>query len=427
MRAVAVAVGASLASVFAISGVSGAATAGTAPGVTANSVDLGFIYSKTGAASATSGDSDVGCKARVGRENAAGGVNGRKISVEYEDDATADNTTPLKDLAQNKKVFAVIDDSALAFLSYRTALDIGIPFIGGGYDGVYYGQPGNEKIISAFGNQAPVEGVTYDTTMKLAKSLGGTKVASVGYGISPSSTIATKAVTTYAAPAVGLKPVYTNTSVDFGSTDVSPIALGIKNSGANVASYQMNGNTNLAIVSALAQNGVKMKAQFSATGYGQDLLDQPVASTLTPDVLFTSGWAPVELKTKATKQMQADLKKYADYTGVPDFGIYTGYIDCDMVIAGLAKAGNNLDQATFPDAMRSLGKFNPGGGLGCSDIDLSASSYGQQSPTQCTYAMQVKNGKFVVLKPKGTGKDYWEGKLIGKSVTDTTTTTAAAS
>ena len=37
-----------------------------------------------------------------------------------------------------------------------------MPLIGGGYDGTYYGTPGNEKIISAFGNGAPVVGVTYD-------------------------------------------------------------------------------------------------------------------------------------------------------------------------------------------------------------------------------------------------------------------------
>ena len=32
----------------------------------------------------------------------------------------------------------------------------------------------------------------------------------------------------YAVPAVGMKPVYTNTSIDFGTADVGPLALGIK-------------------------------------------------------------------------------------------------------------------------------------------------------------------------------------------------------
>src|SRR5262245_981834 len=94
---------ASLVSVFAAADVSSAATAGPDQGVTDNSVKLGFIYSKTGVASATSGDSDVGCKARIGRENANGGVNGRKITVEYADDQSSGaNLTAAQDLVQNK-------------------------------------------------------------------------------------------------------------------------------------------------------------------------------------------------------------------------------------------------------------------------------------------------------------------------------------
>src|SRR4029078_4450101 len=120
----------------------------------------------------------------------------------------------------------------------------------------------------------------------------------------------------------------------------------------------------------LAQNGVKMKANLMATGYGQQLLDEPSTAQITPDVIFFQGWAPVEAKTKATKQFQADLKKYANFTGVPDFGIYTGYTDCDLAILGLKQQGNNLDQSTYADDLRKLGKVNPAGLL-CQDLDIS--------------------------------------------------------
>jgi branched-chain amino acid transport system substrate-binding protein len=422
-RAIGIAVVAVLAGVFALSGVGDAATAGPDQGVTDDSVKIGFIYSKTGVASATSGDSDIGCKARVGRENANGGVNGRKIEVEYVDDQSSDkNLTAAQDLVQNQKVFLVVNDSAFAYLTWRFLLDSGVPLIGGGYDGTYYGQPGNEKIISGFGNAAPVTGVTYDTGAKLAKAQGATKSASLGYGISPSSTAAAKAFNEYAAPAAGLKAVYTNTTVDFGSTDVSPLVLAIKNSGADAAFYAMNGNTNLAIAQGLVQNGHKMKAELMATGYGQQLLDQPLAKQIGPEVIFTQQWAPVEAKNKATKQLQADLKKYADYEGVPDFGIYTGYTDCDLAITGLKEQGQNLDQATYADTLRGLGKLNPGN-LACQPIDLSADTYGTPAPTNCTWAVVLKDGKFTILKPKSGSTPYWTGKLIGKSVTEATTTT----
>jgi branched-chain amino acid transport system substrate-binding protein len=422
----AIAVVAGITGVFALSGVGSAATAGPDQGVTDDSVKIGFIYSKTGVASATSGKSDVGCKARVGRENANGGVNGRKIEVEYLDDQSSGaNLTGAQDLVQNKNVFMIVNDSAFAFLTWRWLLDNDIPLIGGGYDGTYYGLPGNENIISGFGNAAPVDGVSNDVGAKIMKQQGAKKTAALGYGISPSSSEAAKSFNRYAAPAVGLDPVYTNTTVDFGSTDVGPLVLGIKNAGADGAWYAMNGNTNLAIAQGLKQSGVNMKAQLMATGYGQDLLDQPIANQLGPSVIFTQGFQPVELKTKATKQFQADLEKYTDFSGVPDFGIYTGYMDCDLAITGLKQQGQNLDRSTYAADLRKLGKVNPAG-LNCQPLDISVETFGQPAQEICQYAMIVKDGKFTLVREKGSDKQYWRGKLIGRSVTEATTTTAPA-
>jgi branched-chain amino acid transport system substrate-binding protein len=426
LRSLVAVVAAGLLGVFAFSGVSTAATAGPDQGVTDTSVKVGFIYSKTGVASATSGTSDIGCKARVGRENAKGGVNGRKIEVEYADDQSSGaNTTAAQDLVQNKKVYAIVNDSAFAFLTYRFLLDNNVPTIGGGFDGTYYGTPGNENIISGLGNQAPVTGVTTDLGARIMKQLGAKKVAALGYGISPSSSNAAKSFTKYAAPAVGLKGVYTNTTVDFGSTDVGPLVLGIKNAGADGAYYAMNANTNIAIAQGLKQNGANMKVNLMATGYGQQLLDQPIANQLGPGVVFTQSWQPVELKTKATKQFQSDLEKYADFTDVPDFGVYTGYTDCDLLITGLKEQGKDLDPSTFASGIRKLGNVNPAN-LGCQPLALGTDTYGKPPTEGCQYAMYVKDGKFALLKPKGSSKQFWTGKLIGKSLTENATTTTVA-
>lgn len=409
-----------LTSVTAFAAGSGAATAPT-PGVSDQAVKIGFVYSGTGVAAATSGDSDAGCKARVGRANAEGGVGGRKVDVVYKDDQSAQNLSVVQNLVENENVFMVINDSAFAFLTYRWLLDHGVPLIGGGFDGNYYGAPGNEKVISPFGNGPPVSGIQTTVNTNIMKALGATKVAAIGYGVSPASTANVKSFSEFAVPAVGLESVYTNTSVDFGATDVGPVVLGIKNAGADAAYYAMNANTNIAIAQGLIQNNSPMKAEIMATGYGQNLLDQPIAKSLPSDIVFTSGWAPVELGTKATKRFQSDLKKYAGYEGVPDFGVYSGYITCDLAILGLEQQGKAPAQATFAEDLRALGKVNPGGGLGCSDIGLSAETYGKVAASGgnqrvCAYAVQVKDGKFVLLKPKGSKAPYWTGKLIDESV-----------
>ena len=142
--------------------------------------------------------------------------------------------------------------------------------IGGGFDGTYYSEKGNENIISAVGNGSPPPpGIIFTNATEVAKQLGAKKIGSVGYAISPSSTGVAKDTQKYAAPAAGLKPVYLNTAVDFGTTDVSPIVLGLKNAGADAVYLPLDGNTNLAIAQGLQQNGVPMKAVLFASGYGQ--------------------------------------------------------------------------------------------------------------------------------------------------------------
>jgi branched-chain amino acid transport system substrate-binding protein len=415
-----------LVSVFALSGTSTAATAGPDQGVTDNRVKIGFIYSRTGVASAETADAHLGCKARVARANANGGVNGRKIQVEYFDDQSSSaNLTGAQNLVQNEHVYLIVNDSPFAFLTFRWLLDHGVPLIGGGYDGTYYGDPGNEDIISGLGNQAPFAGVTTDLVAKIMKAQGVKKTAALGYYVAPSSWNAAKSFTQYAAPAAGLLPVYTNITVDFDTTDVSPYVLGIKNAGADGAYFTMDGITNLAMAQGLEQEGVDMKAQVMDGGYGQAVLDQLIATPLGPSVIFMLGYQPVELKTKATKQFQADLEKYAGYTDEPDFWVYSGYTDCDLAITGLKEQGHKLDPSTYADDLRKLGHVNPAN-LGCQPLDISSETYGQPSATDCAYAVTVKDGKFALLKPKGTGKAYWTGKLIGRSVTESATTTTAA-
>ncbi len=427
-RVLGAAVVATLVGAVAMTGLGSAgAAAALDDGVSAKSIDIGYIFSKTGVAGSTFLNADKGCQARIDRQNAAGGVNGRKINVEMVDDQSgAANKTAAQDLVQNKHVFMIVNNSSFAFLTYKFLQEQGVPQVNGGFDGTYYGDPGNEDVISASGNVVAANGVTYDGLPKLMKAMGAKKVAALAYGISASSTAAAENLQKFAVPEVGLEAVYTNTTVDFGSTDVGPQVLGIKNSGADAVYLPLVAGSNIAVVQGLAQNGVKMKSTVLATGYGQPLLDQPVSATFGPEVIMATGYAPVELKTKATKQFQADLKKYAGYTGVPDYGIYTGYITCDMAIVGLENAGDPPTRAAFTPNLRKLGTYDQAG-LACRPIDVSTETYGQASPTGCGWYVQVKDGKFVVFPPKGKpAKAPWESKLIEESAVVTTTTAAPA-
>ena len=100
------------------------AQTGDTTGVTDKAVKLGYISSQTGIAAATHKNAHKSCQARVDAQNAKGGVNGRKIDLEIIDDGATPEPRPRRqDLVQNRKVFAVIDNSA--FASARLALPEG--------------------------------------------------------------------------------------------------------------------------------------------------------------------------------------------------------------------------------------------------------------------------------------------------------------
>jgi branched-chain amino acid transport system substrate-binding protein len=291
--------------------------------------------------------------------------------------------------------------------------------IGAGSDGTYYLQKGNEKLLSTAGNSLPFGDLTYDTGARVLKMLGATKVATLAYGAASASVATAKAFMNYAVPALKLNPVYTNTAVDFGSLDVSPFVLGIKGSGANGAYLPMAAATNIAVAQGLQQNGVNMKAVILGNGYGQDFLDQPAAKQLPESTVFQLGYKPTELKTAATKQFQADLKKYAGFTGVPDFGLYGGYVLADFAIKALQKAGNTPTRQGFVDAGHGLGTYDQAG-RGCQPVDVSLAGRGTIPTSNCSYFVQVKNGKFVPYPKSGK-------PVIGKLVGDPSALAAARS
>ncbi len=216
------------------------------------------------------------------------------------------------------------------------------------------------------------------------------------YGASASSAASAETLQKYAVPKQGMDAVYTNTTVEFGTSDVGPLVLGIKNAGADGVYLPMVSETNFAVVQGLQQNGVTSKANVLATGYGQDLLESPTASTLGKNTVFwTQNYQPVELKTKATKQFQADLKKFAKFTGVPNYGQYLGYITAELAILGLEHAGKDLTRRGFIDGIHKMGTYDQAG-LSCRPIDVSLENFGKAPAKSCSYYVYLKDGKFVV-------------------------------
>ena len=361
------------------------------PGITANTITLGLITELTGPGAAPGTGMVRAAEARIDEQNAEGGIYGRKIKLIAVDDQTNPITDKTATAALiSKGVFGVIDDSAVTYGGYKLLQQTGVPVTGGAYDGPEWYELPNTNMFSISG-PGDAKDPQYDNFAVFAKDHGGTKCGAVGYGISPSSQASASGFV-LSCEREGLRNAFLDTTVPFGTLDVTSLVLQIKDSGANVLWLPLDGNTNSAIMTGLKQAGVKMKVVMNATGYGQVLLNDSGAVPAAQGAWFLATGVPIESKTPATEAFQSALAKYAHYTGVPDFTWYEGWGGADLMIKGLELAGKNPTQSAFIAELHKVTDYSANGLFG--PVNFSLSAFGKAPKTLCEYFVQLKGDAY---------------------------------
>ena len=375
-----------------------AASAAKAP------IVIGYITSETGVASSTFADGPGGAQARIDAQNAKGGVNGHKLKLVTEDDQSspAQDQTAAQDLVQNKGAMVVINYSAFAFASAKYLQQQGIPVVGSAFDGPEWAtQPNTNMFSFAVPASSPINGkyYTYAYTGKFLHSLGVTKYAGLGYGISQSSQ--NSIIAAFAsAKAYGITQCYLNQSVPFGGVDFTADVLQIKSAGCNGVTGSFVDASDVALAGAIKHAGIKAK-QLYFTGYDENILKSPSAAA-SFDGSYVSTGVNLTTPNKATQGMINTLKKYdSSYSGgLPDFGLLGSYLSADLAIKGLSVAGKNPTSASFISNLRKVGKYNAGGILPSSVTFKNFGTVGMFPKTACSFYAQLKNDKFTIYKNK---------------------------
>lgn len=376
------------------SGGSSGTPAGGGTAAAASTIKLGLIADLTGPFSSSFTTSEKGIEAYVDKVNAAGGINGHKLSYVVADTTSTITgaQTAAQELVQRDGVFAVVDDSA-AFSGAETyLLQQGIPAVGGAFDGPEWNDPKNTNLFAS-------TGVTdYNSVNaavgKFMKAQGVTVCGAVGY---PNATAGPSAVAVVkSCTADGLKDGYLNTQVPVGSTDVGAIALAIQKAGVNGISLPVVISTGFALLGALKQLGVHLKVALLGTGYGGDLLASSAAIEAGQGYMFSSVGQPIEANTTATQQMAAALAKVG-VTSTPTFAEQESYIATAAVAAGLKAAGPNVTQKSFETALRGIHNFNADGLLSPGEVNFS--NYNQDAggagAAGCIFAATLEGKKFI--------------------------------
>jgi branched-chain amino acid transport system substrate-binding protein len=340
-------------------------------------------------------------QAAVAAQNAAGGVNGRRLVLQTSDDQSgvASDLTAAKDLVQTKNSFAVIGYSPYLFGSTAYFQKQGIPVVGAAFDGPEWGLQPYTNMFSYIPLDAGYPATTiYGTFLK---SIGVSSMAGFAYGVSPSSIASIKQMQKSVTNA-GLRAGYTNLSVPFGGVDFTSSVLAMKSAGVNGYACSCVESSDLALATATKQGGLSAKGLFF-TGYSQSTLSDATAAAAAQNQYFITVTVPYELHQPQTDAILANLKKYdPKYTGGdPDYGLQGGYLSAQLLIKGLEVAGANPTRQSFMSGLRGVTSYDDGGVLP-SPVSFALSEFGKYPQNSCAYFVQLQGTTFAP-QPKVCG------------------------
>jgi ABC-type branched-subunit amino acid transport system substrate-binding protein len=268
-------------------------------------------------------------------------------------------------LVDHDHVLVVLADSAVTYAAANYLTSKGVPVVGVAIDASEWITAKN--MFSAIGAIHTNEVST--TVGSFFKLEGATSIAAIGYGAAPASSEAAKAAAA-SAQAAGLKVGYLNANLPFGSTNVQPLALAMKAAGIDAFTAEVDPNTGFALITALRNEGVDLKAALLPQGYGADLLQAgPGAIQEGQNVDFTLGYEPIEMRTAGTQQFTKYLQKVG-VKGDPSDAEYNGYVSMALLIQGLQATGPNPTHPSLIAGLSTIHNFNAAGIYGSHTLDI---------------------------------------------------------
>jgi branched-chain amino acid transport system substrate-binding protein len=355
---------------------------------------VALITSQTGVAGPEYGDAAQGFLARIALQNAQGGINGHKIVplVINDDSSPATVVTGVRD-AMSKGAIGIVSESPVFFLAAKYPQQAGVPVTGGSFDGPEWGtQPYTNMFAADSGSIDPKYPVN-TVFSSFLRAHGGTIIGSYAYGISPTSVRGA----TYTADGFQTEGGHVGilaTSIPFGSVAFTPEALLAKEKNVNAVFAAMDGDSNVALATALKQAGVKTKAVVFPTGYGPGIVNSPAWSSVQGDY-FVAEFRPAAVPNAGTEQLTSALQKYEHRPSSQfyDYGIAESWMGTDLMMKGIQLAGSNPTSSAVIHSLRNLKSYN-GAGLLAHSLNYST-DFGHDPAQTCLWYLQAQKKGFV--------------------------------
>lgn len=369
----------------------------SAPGITPTTIKIGILTDLTGAASSSFSDTPGAMEARFEAINAAGGIDGRKITWVVDDTTSTPvgAETAAKDLVQNKGVFAIAELSSAFYGAAPYLQQAGIPVTGVGLDGSEWCEQPNTNLFSTTGDCTP-NGPAYGDG-GFYKAIGATKLSYVESNVSAAISEGNEVYESVKRD--GLQAC-DKTIVPIGSVNFTAFALSFKADGCNAAECACVLSSSLAMATALHQAGLNKVKIIFAAGPTQDIYQNAQDEAAAEGAYFPGIVSSPTYTNAASLAYLAELKKYdPSYKGgLPDLGAADGWPVANLMVEGLQQAGKNPTRTSFITGLRKVGDWTDSG---LATGPISFQHFGQNPPTQCFSYVQFVNGKYVAFPKSG--------------------------
>jgi branched-chain amino acid transport system substrate-binding protein len=362
----------------------------TDQGVSATEIKVAALLPTSGPQAVSFSAAQDAIKARFNMENAAGGVGGRKLTLDVIDDAAdpGKNATAARQAIEQDGAFGVISFTSASAGSTQYLYDNRIPVTGWHVGVSDWGKYPN--LFSFAQSVSPNPQRDYSTrNADLIKTLGGSKVALLG-GQNQSSVTFMKQIAEVLKETPGMSVAYMTTDIPIASTEFTAEVQRIKTSGADSIVTGMDFLQNTALNAQVSQAGLKPKVVLFPGGYDPRVLSLPGIEGATFGIEFK----PFELNTPGFQ----DFKKWMNNKGM---GQVTagGWLAANLFVEGLKAAGPECPtRVAFINNLRMEKDYTANGFI--SPVNFSE-IFGKQF--QCVYYVRVENKMFV---PLFEGKEF---------------------
>jgi ABC-type branched-subunit amino acid transport system substrate-binding protein len=336
-----------------------------------------------------------GIKAYFEWRNDEGGIYGRKLVVDQVlDDALSKNKDQATAVCAGKKAFAAFV-ATLLYSGNTTLNDCGIPSFNWG---IHAKEISDQPYL--FGTAAPAcVACPTPAPAWVAREMGVTKVAVVGYGVSENSKLSAqntaKSIEQYAPE---IEVAYFDDSLAFGLPNgIAPQVSQMKEAGVQMVftAIDLNGMKTLGL--ELNKQGMQDVILSHPNTYNQTFVKEN-ADLFEGDVV-TVPFVPFEAEIDS--ETQRKFVEYTDKLGIKAEELtMDGWISADEFFTGLLGAGPNFTQAAVKDALRAITDYSAGGLIAPQNLSTQVRMPTPEDPVTngpeqlCTAMVQIKNGAF---------------------------------